>query len=34
MGNDLGNLIDDNSNKILSPLISEIKYKLNSVIYN
>ena len=34
MGNDLGNLIDDNSNKILLPLIPEIKYKLNSVIYN
>jgi len=25
MGNDLGNLIDDNSNKILLPLIPEIK---------
>ena len=34
MGNDLGNLIDDNFNKILSLLIPKIKYKLNSVIYN
>jgi hypothetical protein len=27
-GNDLGNLIDDNSNKTLSPLIPEVKNKI------
>jgi len=27
-GNDLGNLIDDNSNKILLPLIPKIKNKI------
>jgi len=28
MGNDLGNLIDNNSNKILLPLIPEIRNKI------
>ncbi len=32
MGNDLGNLIDDNSNKMLLPLIPKIKYKKNLII--
>jgi hypothetical protein len=26
IGNDLGNIIDDNSNKMLLPLIPKIKY--------
>jgi hypothetical protein len=29
IGNDLGNLIDDNSNKILLPLIPKFKNKIN-----
>jgi hypothetical protein len=34
MGNDLGNLIDDNSNKILLPLIPKVKYKNKLYVIN